>query len=213
MGRKALAVGLVSAIAALVMPAVADANGGFPPGYPYGWSGLYEGTGKLTGGFSANGMQVQITGGGVFKFCAHIGNKKPHLGQIRSDYSHWALESTTVSAVLTNGAGSADGTMDGFGTLGGYVNAKGNGLVLYQDGTFHLALTVDVFGFTFAIPPMSFALGGKLPASKTSSGFKGDGAVQNRTAQQQNGFSSNERLDYTAHRVKTCVTSEPPSLG
>jgi hypothetical protein len=204
---------LVSAIGALGVPAKGLASGGFPPGYPYSWPGLYEGKGKLTGGFDANGVKVQVTSGGTFQFCAHIGGKKPHLGQIRSDYSHWAQEPTTISTVLTNGAGSADGTMDGFGTLGGYVNARGNGLVLYQGGTYRLDLTVDVFGVKFNLPPMSFSLAGKLPATKTSSGFKGDGAVQNRTAQQQSGFSSNERLDYTAHRVKTCVTSEPPSLG
>jgi hypothetical protein len=205
--------GIACAVGILGVTSTARAKGGFPPGYPYQWPGLYEGTGKLTGGFDAKGVKVQITSGGAFKFCAHIGSKTPHLGVIRSAYSHWALEPTTVSAVLTNGAGMADGTIDGFGTLGGYVNGTGSGLVLYQDGTDHLALSLDIFGLMYKLPTMDVAMAGQLPAKKTSSGFKGDGAVQNRKVQQQNGFTSNERLNYTAHRVKTCVTSTPPTIG
>ncbi len=168
--------------------------------------GVYQGQGKLTGGFTGPNFTVAIKGGGQFRFCAHASK----TGLVSPYKSHWAIEPTTITVDETNGSGTGRGDMDGFGMFGGYVKKHGK-LYLAISGVERLHETLDIYGYTFE-ESYSFPLLSDLPVDHlTANGWTGDLVLGARQAQQSQGFASTERAPYTAHRVQSCVINDPPS--
>jgi hypothetical protein len=208
MKRSARLAGLVLTISLLalgggVAVAAAAQHGGIAPG-------LYEGQGKLAGGFSSKGTNVQIKNGGEFEFCMRVMDN----GDINSTASAWVLQPTTITVDESDGStGRLD--MDGTGPLSGYAFRPG--IAIWVKGTDHFSMTIDVNGFTFQDKfdmPVDGTLAHELPWDRVAhTHFSGDIAWPNRETQQGLGFNSTETGKYTAHRVTSCSLATPPTLG
>jgi hypothetical protein len=180
-------VAVLSTAALLVAPVSSVAAAGFTPG-------LWQGKGRLTGGFHGKGETVRITKGGTFRFCLREGPG----GAVSSHASRWVIKPTVISE--QNSAGAT-----GRGKLTGAGRLSGHGGAVSMSGTDKLKITVDVDGLKITLP-FSLPIKAKLPVTRaTGKRVTGDIAFENRNAQEKAGFTSNERGTYTAKPVAHCT--------
>ncbi|MHB1568914.1 MAG: hypothetical protein ACYC0H_06890 [Solirubrobacteraceae bacterium] len=193
-------IGLVAAAAwALMFASAVDAATQLPAGW-------YLGRGRLSGGFSGNGVNVKITHSGLFAFCLLV---EPS-GTV-SPKSKWSIGPTNLSETLPHATGH--GTFDGGGVLSGNASVPHPKITLSGNQT--LAITISIPGAPSVTVPYSFSVGNhKLQIAKmTATGFKGDVAFQSRRAQGASGFNSNERGYYTATKVASCTVPSVPKIS
>lgn len=186
--RRTVVIGaqLLSLLGLVLAPASALAAARFGPG-------LWQAKGRLTGGFHGHGVNVRITGGGIFAFCVDVGRN----GAISSTNDKWILRRTVLSEHLSSLHGT--GIVTGSGILGGTTSA------LTMKGTETAKVTLFSHHFSFT-QPASLPLSARLPVTTaTATKVKGDMAVLSRRAQSGAGFATNERGIYVARPVSRCT--------
>lgn len=178
----------VTVLALLLVPVSAWAARSFAPG-------IWQGRGRVTGGFSGSGVSVHVTRG-AFAFCLYVARN----GAVTRK-SKWVLRRLTISEHIS----SSGHTVTGTGVAHGAGLLKGHASSVKLKGAESMSITITVGGHQVTTP-VSYSVSTPLSISRASlRQVTGDVALKARAAQQQAGFTSDERALYVAHPVSHCT--------
>jgi hypothetical protein len=176
-------------LALLVVPVSAWAAKSFAPG-------VWQGRGRVTGGFSGHGVSVHVTHG-TFAFCLYVAPN----GHVSQSNSKWVLRRLTLAERISSSGHQVTGT--GIAHGGGRLKGHASGVKLI--GAESMTITFNVDGHQVTTSD-AYGVSAPLPISTASPHrVTGDIALKSRAAQQHAGFNTNERALYAAQPVSHCT--------
>lgn len=158
--------------------------------------GVWQGRGRVTGGFFGRGVSVRVTRG-TFAFCLYVAP----VGTVCQSQSRWILSRLAVTERISSPGHHVTGT----GSAQGGGSLKGRASAVKLTGAETMTITITVDGHRVVVP-VSYSVSTAMPILTASpQRVTGDVALKARAAQQHAGFTSNERALYVAQPVSHCA--------